>query len=50
MRDRSTIAQRERSVLRSDRTYRFDAWPHSVWAAIGDTGSYQQWWPWLRSF
>jgi hypothetical protein len=49
VRDRSTIAQRERFVLRSDRTYRFDARPDSLWAAIGDTGSYQHWWPWLRS-
>ena len=27
--------------------------PHArseVWAAMGDVGSYQQWWPWLRSF
>ncbi|HVT75434.1 MAG TPA: hypothetical protein VHD87_00275, partial [Acidimicrobiales bacterium] len=21
-----------------------------VWAAMGDVGSYQRWWPWLRAF
>jgi hypothetical protein len=27
------------------------AYPRDVvWAAMGDVGSYQRWWPWLRSF
>jgi uncharacterized protein YndB with AHSA1/START domain len=37
-------------LVRSDRTYRFDADPEKFWAAIGNTGSYQAWWPWLRLF
>ena len=39
-----------RVLVRSDRTYRFDAGPEKFWATIGDLGSYTSWWPWLRIF
>ncbi len=34
----------------SDRRYRFDVEPATVWAACTRTDDYQRWWPWLRSF
>lgn len=37
-------------LVRSDRTYRFDASPDQFWAAVEDVGSYRRWWPWLRTF
>ena len=37
-------------LVRSDRTYHFDADPDTFWAAIGETGNYRAWWPWLRIF
>jgi hypothetical protein len=36
--------------VHSDRSWRFDAPPDVVWAAISDVDRYQQWWPWLRRF
>lgn len=37
-------------TLRSDRSWRFDADPETVWATIASTGDYRGWWPWLRSW
>jgi uncharacterized protein YndB with AHSA1/START domain len=37
-------------VIRTDRTYRFEDDPATVWAAITRCGDYRSWWPWLRSF
>lgn len=36
--------------VRSDRRYRFPHPPETVWAAIGQVDSFQDWWPWLRRF
>lgn len=36
--------------VRSDRTYRFDASPETVWDALGRVDHYRGWWPWLRRF
>lgn len=36
--------------VESDRRYRFPVQPGDLWAAIGDTGRYRRWWPWLRRF
>ena len=33
--------------VRSDRRWRFDADPLTLWAAMTDIGSYRSWWPWL---
>lgn len=36
--------------VRSDRCFRFDREPASVWDAIGRVDEYREWWPWLRHF
>lgn len=36
--------------VRSDRAYRFDVEPGTVWAALGRVDDYRRWWPWLRTF
>ncbi len=36
--------------LSTDKRLPFDATVDEVWAAMGDVGSYQKWWPWLHSF
>ncbi|MGH9094249.1 MAG: SRPBCC family protein [Acidimicrobiales bacterium] len=38
------------TLVSSQRHYRFDPDPETVWAAISDTGSYRRWWPWLHQF
>jgi uncharacterized protein YndB with AHSA1/START domain len=37
-------------LIRTDRVERFDVPPEQLWAAIGQTGDYRTWWPWLRRF
>jgi hypothetical protein len=36
--------------LSTDRRIAFDASADAVWSAMCDVGSYQSWWPWLRTF
>lgn len=36
--------------IASDRHYLLQAPATSVWAAMGQVGDYQRWWPWLASF
>lgn len=36
--------------VRSDRNYRFEAPPETVWNAIGRVDDYRTWWPWLHQF
>ena len=36
--------------VRSDRSYRFDASPEDLWAALTNVEDYRVWWPWLRRF
>ena len=36
--------------IRSDRRFRFDEAPATVWAALTQVECYQLWWPWLREF
>jgi hypothetical protein len=36
--------------LTSDRSFTFPVAPAVLWAAIGDVGRYQVWWPWLTLF
>lgn len=33
--------------VRSDRRWRFDVDPPTLWAAMSDVDSYRSWWPWL---
>jgi uncharacterized protein YndB with AHSA1/START domain len=35
-------------AIRSDRRYRFGVPPEDLWHALGRTGDYRRWWPWLR--
>jgi hypothetical protein len=37
-------------VFTSDRRWRFPVAPAELWGHITATGSYVQWWPWLRRF
>ena len=36
--------------IRSDRTYRFEQPPETIWAALSSVDQYTTWWPWLRAF
>ena len=36
--------------VRSDRRWRFDVDPPTLWAAMSDVDSYRSWWPWLVVF
>ena len=36
--------------VRSDRRWRFDADPPTLWAVVSDVDSYRSWWPWLVHF
>lgn len=36
--------------LCSDRRFRFDVDPATLWTALAAVDDYQRWWPWLRSF
>ncbi len=36
--------------ITSNRRYRFDHPPATVWAALTEVGQYRRWWPWLREF
>src|SRR5262245_53070977 len=33
-----------------DRSWDFEVPPERLWAAVTDTASFRQWWPWLRDF
>jgi hypothetical protein len=33
--------------VRSDRRYRFDVDPPTLWKAMTDVDAYRRWWPWL---
>ena len=36
--------------IRSDRTYRFEQPPETIWAALSSVDQYTTWWPWLWVF
>lgn len=36
--------------ITSDRSYPLPVDAHALWSTIERTGSYQDWWPWLRAF
>ena len=38
------------SPFRFDRAWYFGVTPEELWATLGHTERYREWWPWLRSF
>jgi hypothetical protein len=38
------------SPFRFDRSWRFGVAPDELWATLGRTDCYREWWPWLREF
>ena len=37
-------------LIRTDRREQFDVTPGELWVAMGRTGDFRAWWPWLRRF
>ena len=38
------------SPFRFDRAWQFGVTPEELWATLGRTDCYREWWPWLRQF